>query len=75
MIKHINPLSIEKQAFRKKPFTVVDGNGVSIASFSNIYDASICLRFIIGKSMSRTECDIATKLLKGLEGEENAEEQ
>ena len=75
MIKHFNPLSIEKQAFRKKPFAIVDGNGVFIASFATVYDASVCLRFIVGKSMSRNECDIATKLLKSLEGEEENEEQ
>lgn len=66
----VNPPSIEKQDFRKeKPYVIIDGNGVNIAEFSKLYDAAICLRFIIGKSMSRLECDLAESLLKQLDDE------
>ncbi len=72
MKNFINPLSIEKQAFRKeKPFVIIDGNGNKIAAFSKLFDAAICLRFVIGKSMSRAECDSAARLLKELDEERN----
>ena len=60
----INPITLERQDFRKEsPFVIIDNNGNMLAAFSRLYDAAICLRFIVGKSMSRSECDLAEKLL------------
>ena len=64
----INPLNIEKQAFRKdKPFCIVDGQGNEVASFRRLFDCAIVLRFLIGKNMSRIECDLAESLLRDID--------
>lgn len=78
MKTYISPLSIEKiitGAHGKScKYGIIDGNGERLALFENLYDAAICLRFIIGKSMSRNECDLAAKMLQNLE-EVNTEQQ
>lgn len=54
-------IDIEK---RGDQIAVIDGNGATLALFNRLYDASICLRFITGKYLPRSECEYAEKLLQ-----------
>ena len=75
MRPYISPLSIEKylpeQTASRSKYAIIDGNGSKLVILDKLYDAAICLRFIIGKSMSRQECDIAQQILKDLDKEES----
>ena len=53
---------------RVEKFAITDGAGERLALCDTLYDAAIVLRFIAGKSMSRLECDLATDILKELDG-------
>lgn len=77
MIKaFINPITLERQQFRKdKTFVIIDGGGNELAAFKTLLDAAICLRFIVGKSMSRAECDLAEKLLSDIANGGNTTEK
>jgi len=64
----IAPLTIEKivtGAYSKgSKYAITDSNGGRLILLENLFDAAICLRFLMGKSMSRVECDFAESLLK-----------
>ena len=45
-------------------YAIIDGNGEQLIRLERLFDATICLRFMMGKSMSRLECDLAESLLK-----------
>ena len=66
MRPYISPLTIEKIPGCSR-FAIMDGNGATLAELDRLFDAAICLRFMLGKSMSRTECDLAEQLLKELD--------
>ena len=55
-------LTIEKQTDGQ--FAIVDADGSTLLVSDRIFDAAIILRFLMGKSMSRAECDFASSLLK-----------
>lgn len=65
---YISPLTIEKVvtgAYGKNTrYAIMDGNGGQLIRLDRLFDAAVCLRFLMGKSMSRTECDLAESLLK-----------
>ncbi len=61
MKPYISPLTIELAAGR---YAITDGKGDQLISLDRLFDAAICLRFIMGKSMSRIECDLAESLLR-----------
>lgn len=58
----ISPLTIVKDT--GAGYAIADGNGETLIQIDRLFDAAICLRFMMGKSMSRTECDLAVNLLK-----------
>lgn len=64
----IAPLTIEKivtGAYSKgSKYAIIDSNGGRLMLLESLFDAAICLRFMLGKSMSRIECDLAEQLLK-----------
>lgn len=80
MKPYISPLTIEKVvvgAYGKKTrYAIMDGNGGQLIRLDRLFDAAVCLRFMMGKSMSRTECDLAEQLLKEQDEKgEKADEQ
>lgn len=68
MKPYISTLTIEKKitgAYGKSSkYAIIDGNGEQLILLDRLFDATICLRFMMGKSMSRNECDIAENLLR-----------
>lgn len=68
MKPYISPLTIEKivtGAYSKgSKYAIIDSDGERLMLLESLFDAAICLRFMLGKSMSRTECDLAEQLLK-----------
>ena len=62
MKPYISPLTIEKVSGSE--YAITDGNGERLMLLERLFDASICLRFLMGQSMSRTECDFAENLLR-----------
>ena len=68
MKPYISQLTIEKivtGAYSKgSKYAITDSNGGRLMLLESLFDAAICLRFLMGKSMSRTECDFAVNLLK-----------
>ena len=54
-------MTIELAAGR---YAITDGKGEQLISLDRLFDAAICLRFMLGKSMSRNECDLAVTLLR-----------
>ena len=68
MKPYISPLTIEKVvtgAYGKNTrYAIMDGNGGQLIRLDRLFDAAVCLRFMMGKSMSRLECDLAEQLLK-----------
>lgn len=62
MKPYISPLTIEKVSGSK--YAISDNNGENLILLDRLFDASICLRFLMGKSMSRIECDLAESLLR-----------
>ena len=80
MKPYISPLTIEKVvtgAYGKNTrYAIMDGNGGQLIRLDRLFDAAVCLRFMMGKSMSRTECDFAEQLLKEQDEKgETADEQ
>lgn len=55
-------------------FAVVDPDGFPLVNTDRLFDAAIILRFLMGKSMSRTECDFASSLLKNFDEQRLARE-
>lgn len=55
-------LTIKKQS--DGLFAVVDADESPLIVSDRLFDAAIILRFLMGKSMSRAECDFASSLLK-----------
>jgi len=55
-------LTIKKQTDGQ--FAVVDADESPLVISDRLFDAAIILRFLMGKSMSRAECDFASSLLK-----------
>ena len=68
MKPYISTLTIEKVitgAYGKGcKYAIMDGNGSQLIRLDRLFDATICLRFMMGKSMSRAECDFAESLLR-----------
>ena len=62
MKPYISPLTIEKVSGSR--YAIMDGNGEQLLRLERLFDATICLRFMMGKSMSRIECDLAVNLLR-----------
>ncbi len=71
MKPYISPLTLEKVttgAYGKNTrYAIIDGNGARLILLEQLFDAAVCLRFMMGKSMSRTECDHAENLLRAAE--------
>lgn len=76
---YISPLTIEKVvvgAYGKNTrYAIMDGNGGKLIQLDRLFDAAVCLRFLMGKSMSRTECDLAESLLKENDERRTGDEQ
>jgi len=49
---------------RGRKYAITDPNGGRLILLDSLFDAAICLRFLLGKSMSRYECDLAERLLR-----------
>jgi len=55
-------------------FAVVDADESPLVISDRLFDAAIILRFLMGKSMSRAECDFASALLKDFDEKQFARE-
>lgn len=63
-------LTIEKTVEGR--FAIVDADGSTLLESDRLFDAAIILRFLMGKSMSRAECDFASGLIRDFD-DKNAE--